>query len=388
MDDLVRIPCVIMRGGTSRGPYFLASDLPSDPDERDSILISVMGSGHELEIDGIGGGNPLTSKVAIVSKSSQPGADVDYLFAQVKVSERSVDTSPNCGNMLAGVGPFAIETGLIPAHDGTTPVRIYNVNTRKLIEARIATPNGQVVYDGEARIDGVPGTAAPVHLASLAQLGLKRENFYRPVRLSNESRALWCLAWMPRCRSLSLEQKISGKMATKAPLRLVQTVRSWPAWRKSIQAGIRMGFPDAADRVIPKPIIISEPARGGTVAARYFMPHQCHGAFAITGSVALATALVTPHTVAADLVGSLELPTDISIEHPSGTMDVRLEPHPDYPEPAAFVVRTTRRIFEGHVLVTRSSLKSKPDKQIVSRASLKRNATTSLKRGDQLAPKS
>ena len=129
-----------------------------------------------------------------------------------------------------------------------------------------------------------------------------------------------------------------------------------------IQAGIRMGFPDAADRVIPKPIIIAPPGRGGTVAARYFMPHQCHSAFAITGSVAMATALVTPRTVAADLVGNLGLPRDISIEHPSGMMDVRLEPHPDYPEPAAFVVRTTRRIFEGHVLVKRSALKLKPEK--------------------------
>src|SRR5580704_16319380 len=127
------IPCVLMRGGTSRGPYFLASDLPSDPAERDEVLIQVMGSGHELQVDGIGGGHPLTSKVAIVGPSQAKGADVDYLFAQVKVHERVVDTSPNCGNMLAGVGPFAIETNLVPATDGTTLVRIHNVNTGKLI---------------------------------------------------------------------------------------------------------------------------------------------------------------------------------------------------------------------------------------------------------------
>src|SRR5690349_17308310 len=137
MSDQIRIPCVMMRGGTSRGPFFLAEDLPSDPWQRDAVLLSVMGAGHDLEIDGIGGGNPLTSKVAIVGPATVPGADVDYLFAQVRVLERSVDTSPNCGNMLAAVGPFAIEAGLVAAKDGMTRVRIHNVNTGKLIEARV-----------------------------------------------------------------------------------------------------------------------------------------------------------------------------------------------------------------------------------------------------------
>src|SRR3954452_23660747 len=171
--DQIQIPCVMMRGGTSRGPFFLASDLPADPNQRDALLLSVMGAGHELEIDGIGGGHPLTSKVAIVSPSRVPGADVDYLFAQVKVEQRVVDTSPNCGNMIAGVGPFAIEAGMVPAQDGTTRVRIFNVNTGKLIEAKVATPGRQVVYDGNASIDGVPGTAAPIHLAFLGAAGSK-----------------------------------------------------------------------------------------------------------------------------------------------------------------------------------------------------------------------
>ena len=265
--------------------------------------------------------------------------------------------------MLAGVGPFAIETGLIPARNGTTPVRIYNVNTRKLIEARIATPNGQVVYDGEARIDGVPGTAAPVHLAFLGAAGSKTGRLLptgsaveqiEGIMVSCVDAAMPVVIARAEHFGKSGHENAAALSADSAFMARLEKVR--------IQAGIRMGFPDAADRVIPKPIIIAEPARGGTVAARYFMPHQCHGAFAITGSVALATALVTPHSVAADLVGGLDLPTDVSIEHPSGMMDVRLEPHPDYPEPAAFVVRTTRRIFEGHVLVKRSSLKLKPEK--------------------------
>src|SRR5215471_17048127 len=167
------IPCVLMRGGTSRGPYFLASDLPSDPRLRDEVLLQVMGSGHELQVDGIGGGHPLTSKVAIVSPSKVAGADVDYLFAQVNVRERYVDMSPNCGNMLAGVGPFALEAGLVPIKEGVSTVHIYNVNTKKLIEARIQTKDGHVQYDGDTAIDGVPGTAAPIHLAFLDAAGAK-----------------------------------------------------------------------------------------------------------------------------------------------------------------------------------------------------------------------
>src|SRR6476619_2000078 len=357
MDDLVRIPCVIMRGGTSRGPYFLASDLPSDPDERDSILISVMGSGHELEIDGIGGGNPLTSKVAIVSESLQPGADVDYLFAQVKVSEQAVDTSPNCGNMLAGVGPFAIETGLIPARRGVTPVRIYNVNTRKLIEARIATPDGCVVYDGDAAIDGVPGTAAPVHLAFLGAAGSKTGKLLptgSPVD-SIEGVEVSCVdAAMPVVIARAAD---FGKSGYDSVSELNADTASMARLEKTrIAAGQRMGIHDAADRVIPKPILVAPPARGGTLAGRYFMPHLCHGAFAITGSVAVATAAVTPGTLPAMLIGSRPLPTDLRIEHPSGQLDIRLEKHADYAEPAAFVVRTARRLVEGHVLVKRSAL--------------------------------
>ena len=366
MDDLLRIPCVMMRGGTSRGPYFLASDLPSDPAERDAVLVSVMGSGHELEIDGIGGGNPLTSKVAIVSRSSQPGADVDYLFAQVKIHEQVVDTSPNCGNMLAGVGPFAIEAGLISARDGVTPVRIFNVNTRKLIEARVSTPNGKVVYDGETRIDGVPGTAAPVHLAFLGAAGAKTGRLLPTGSAAEEIDGIMVSCVDAAMPVVIARAKDFGKTGYERAAELSADADFMARLEKvRIQAGLRMGFPDVAERVIPKPIIIAPPAHGGTLSARYFMPHQCHGAFALTGSVAMATALVIPKSVAADLVGNLALPADVSIEHPSGKMDVRLEKHPDYSEPAAFVVRTTRRIFEGHVLVKRSTLEQGAEKSSI-----------------------
>lgn len=359
MNDLARIPCVLMRGGTSKGPYFLASDLPPDPQNRDQVLLAVMGSGHWLQIDGIGGGYPLTSKVAIVSPSKQPGADVDYLFAQVKVEDRVVDTSPNCGNMLAGIGPFAIEAGLVPAQAGTTTVRIYNVNTKRLIEARIATPNKTVTYDGNVAIDGVPGTAAPVHLAFLGAAGSKTGKLLptgSPVD-NVEGVEVSCVdAAMPVVIARAADfgktghESVSELNADKAFLTRLEKTR--------IAAGQRMGIHDAAERVIPKPVLIAPAARGGTLAGRYFMPHLCHGAFAITGSVAVATAAVTPETLPAALAGSRPLPTDLRIEHPSGHLDVRLEAHPNYAEPAAFVVRTARRLFEGHVLVKRSALRS------------------------------
>ena len=156
------IPSIFMRGGTSRGPFFRAADLPADTPTRDRVLLAVMGSPDARQIDGLGGADPLTSKVAMVARSKQPGADVDYLFAQVLIDEKLVDSKPNCGNMLVGVGPFAIEAGLVAAKDPETIVRIYNVNTQSLVEAIVQTPNGRVTYSGNAAIDGVPGTAAPV----------------------------------------------------------------------------------------------------------------------------------------------------------------------------------------------------------------------------------
>jgi 2-methylaconitate cis-trans-isomerase PrpF len=357
LDDLIRIPCVLMRGGTSKGPYFIASDLPAEVEARDRVLVSAMGAGNLLEIDGIGGGHPLTSKVAIVSPSRIPGADVDYLFAQVKVEQRVVDTSPNCGNMIAGVGPFAIEAGMVAAQEGTTRVRIFNVNTGKLIEAKVATPGRQVVYDGNASIDGVPGTAAPIHLAFLGAAGSKTGKLLptgRPRDLV-EGIEISCVdAAMP---VVLIRASDLGKTGYETPADLNadrEFMRRLEALR--IEAGKLMGIPDAADLVIPKPVLIAPPAKGGTICVRYFMPHSCHAALAITGSVAVATAAVTPGTLAHAIAGDHALPVTFAIEHPSGRLEVSLDHHPDYVEPAAYVVRTARRLFEGHVLVKASEI--------------------------------
>ncbi|HUJ45638.1 MAG TPA: PrpF domain-containing protein, partial [Rhizomicrobium sp.] len=165
------IPCMVLRGGTSKGLYFHARDLPEDKAMRDRVLLAAMGAPDIREIDGMGGAHPLTSKVAIVSPPSRPDADVDYLFQQVVVDEPRVDGSQNCGNLLAGIGPFAIETGLIKAKDGATDVRIHMLNTQSIAVARIQTPGGRVRYDGDARIDGVPGTAAPIPIDFLDVAG-------------------------------------------------------------------------------------------------------------------------------------------------------------------------------------------------------------------------
>ncbi len=166
-----RIPCTLMRGGTSKGPFFLASDLPSDVQLRDRVLLAVMGSPDARQIDGIGGADPLTSKVAIISRSLRPGIDVDYLFAQVSIDRPLVDVTPNCGNMLAAVGPFAIDRGLVHPRDPVTPVKIYMVNTGNIAVAHVLTPDREVVYEGDASIAGVPGTAAAIRIDFLDTAG-------------------------------------------------------------------------------------------------------------------------------------------------------------------------------------------------------------------------
>ncbi|MBR0723157.1 4-oxalomesaconate tautomerase [Bradyrhizobium manausense] len=350
MNDQIAIPCVVMRGGTSRGPFFLARDLPADPGLRDALLLSVMGSGHDLGIDGIGGGNAVINKVAIVGPASVPGADVDYLFAQVRVREGIVDTSPNCGNMLAAVGPFAIEAGLVAAAGDRTHIRIHNVNTGKLIDATVATPRGRVTYEGEARIDGVPGTAAPIELSFPNAAGARTGRLLptgRPVDRIDGIDVTCIDAAMPVMLVRAADIGCSGR---EAPSDFTDSCFRARLEHLRIEAGRLMGFPNSAAMVIPKPVLIA-PANEATLNVRYFMPHDCHGALAVTGAVAIATACITAGTIAAETVGPLALPAPITLAHPSGQLVVRLEPGP-----VARVQRTARRIFEGHVFARRSHL--------------------------------
>lgn len=347
MNDLIRIPCVLMRGGTSRGPFFLASDLPADREQRDAVLLSIMGSGHPLQIDGIGGGNPVTSKVAIIGPASVDGADVDYLFAQVRTDRQMVDYSPNCGNMLAAVGPFAIEAGLVQATGTSTLVRIHNVNTKKIIEAKVPTRNGEVIYLGDASIDGVPGLAAPIALTFLDAAGAKTGKLFPTGNPSDIIQgipvtSIDCAIPMVLMRaedvgvtgcedaaSLSANSELIAKLAS---------IRT--------EAGRLMGMGDVSDMVIPKPVILSAPRKGGTLSVRYFMPNDCHPALATTGAVGIATAVASMGTVASSIAGATELPALIRIEHPGGRIDVQLEIRNG--ATVAGLVRTARRLFEGY----------------------------------------
>lgn len=348
MNDLHPIPCVLMRGGTSKGPFFLGSDLPADRGERDRILLSVMGSGHPLQIDGIGGGNPVTSKVAIVGPATVAGADVDYLFAQVRIDQQIVDTSPNCGNMLAAVAPFAIEAGLVTAAHGETLVRIHNVNTGKIIEAELATPNGKVCYMGDASIDGVPGKAAPIALTFLDAAGARTGQLFPTGAPTNRigDVAVTCIdCAMPMVLMNAGDLGVTGYESAvqlngdTALLARIEAIR--------LKAGRLMGMGDVAQQVTPKPVLISPARQGGDLNVRYFMPHECHPSLATTGAVGIATAAISAGTVAARLIGERAVPTVLRIEHPSGGLDIKLDERDG--KRIAGVLRTARRLFDGVV---------------------------------------
>ncbi len=346
---LRRVPCVLMRGGTSRGPFFLASDLPASEAARDAFLLNVMGSPHPLQVDGLGGANSLTSKVAIVSLSERPDADVDYLFAQVSVEQPLVDTGPNCGNMLSAVGPFALEAGLIPTQDGETIVRIFNRNTSSLVEAVIQTPGGAVAYDGDTAIDGVGGTAAPIGLSfgdaaggktgALFPSGKRREEINGvDVTLIDYAMPMMLLAAADV--GLKGDETPAEIDANRELFARIEAMR--------LEAGRRMGLGDVTGSVIPKVGLLSAPRRGGTITSRYLVPDSCHRSHSATGALCVAAASRLEGTVGFAQAAQNEGP--VVVEHPSGSIPIALTAHAEGVSRAAFV-RTARRIFEGDLLV-------------------------------------
>lgn len=353
---MLKIPCVLMRGGTSKGPVILASDLPVNTAARDAVLLGLMGAGHELEIDGIGGGSPQTSKVAIVSPSTSPDADVDYLFVQVMVNERRVDTTPNCGNMLCAVGPFAIEKGLVRATGPVTMVRIRNLNTGTLVDAEVQTPEGVVRYEGDTHIDGVPGTAAPLALTFLNSAGCKTGQLLPTGNVIDriDGTEVTCIDMaMPM---VLIDAAQLGKSGDERPAEL-EADRAFMTRLEHLrrQAGRAMGLGDVSDKVIPKPVLLSRPRAGGTINVRYFMPHACHRSLAITGSIGIATATRIKGSVAWKIIsGQPEIASTpvINIEHPGGKISVSLTNDSNEIEKTrAAVIRTCRKLFEGEVCV-------------------------------------
>jgi 4-oxalomesaconate tautomerase len=338
-----------MRGGTSKGAYFLAGDLPPGRAERDDLLLRVMGSPDPLQIDGIGGADPLTSKVAVLSSSTRPDADVDYLFLQVFVDQPLVSDAQGCGNILAGVGPAAIERGLVPAQDGVTPVRIHMVNSGEVATALIQTPGGRVRYSGEAAIAGVPGTAAPVSLMFQGIAGSMCGALLPTGHSADILQGVTCTLidnGMPLVVMCAADFGLTGqedRAALEGNLALkarVEAIR--------LESGHMMNLGDVTAKSVPKMTLVSRPQLGGTISTRSFIPHRVHATIGVLAAVSVATACTLPGSPAAEMA---ELPPDprFLIEHPTGLVDILLERDAAGAVISAGTLRTARKLFDGRV---------------------------------------
>lgn len=353
------IPFLFMRGGTSRGPYLNRADLPEDRDQLAEVLIAMVGSGHPLNIDGIGGGNAVTTKVAMLSRSDDDWADVDYFFAQVSVEDRSVDFKPTCGNILSGVGPAAIEMGLIAATGGETTVNIRATNTGARVVAKVQTGPDGVIYDGTAAIDGVPGTAAPVALQFMDTIGGATGAFLPTGNLVDtfDGIDVTCMdVAMPMVIARADAFGLTGYESAQDLNDNTDFFARMEAVR--IQAGEAMGIENVAKSVTPKFGLLAPARDGGTVATRYFMPWKAHPTMAVTGAQCLASCLLTPGTVGEGLAArSNARPAKVTLEHASGQIDVMV----DYDLTAdgidlrsAGLVRTARLLARGEVMIPKT----------------------------------
>ena len=344
------IPCVWMRGGTSKGGLFLAADLPTDIIQRDQLLLEIMGSPDNRQIDGMGGADPLTSKVGIVKRSSHPDCDVDYLFLQVFVDQAIVTDSQNCGNILAAVGPFAIEQGLVPAKGDVTQVSVLMENTDQIAVLQVQTPNGKVTYKGTSAIDGVPGTSAPVTCEFKETAGSTCGALYPSGNLTDFIDGVDVTLidnGMPVVILNASDFGVSGTESrdeldgnTELKIRL-ESIR--------LQAGPLMNLGDVTEKSVPKMSLVCKPKDGGCIATRTFIPHRCHASIGVLGAVSGATAAITPGTVAYPLA---QIPDGdqktLPVEHPTGEMTVVAYMDGDELGSAA-LLRTARKLFEGTV---------------------------------------
>ncbi|MEL6587185.1 MAG: 4-oxalomesaconate tautomerase [Pseudomonadota bacterium] len=350
------IPFLFIRGGTSRGPYLNRADLPEDRAVLADVLVAMVGSGHPLNIDGIGGGNAVTTKVAMLSPSGDAWADVDYFFAQVSVADGTVDFKPTCGNILSGVGPAALEMGLIAATGPETTVKIRAVNTGARIVATVQTPDGRVRYDGDATIDGVPGTAAAVSLQFMDTIGGATGAFLPTGNLIDtfDGVDVTCMdVAMPMVIAKAQSFGLSGYESADALNENAAFFATMEAVR--IKAGEAMGIADVAQSVTPKFGLLAPAKDGGTVATRYFMPWKTHPTMAVTGAQCLACCLLTPGTMADGMATrSNDRPATITLEHASGQIDVLVDYDligDEIDLRSAGLVRTARLLARGEVMV-------------------------------------
>ncbi len=350
------IPFHFFRGGTSRGPYFWREDLPEDLETLARVLVAAVGSGHKLNIDGIGGGAAVTTKVAMLSRSETPGCDIDYFFAQVGVENGLVDFKPTCGNILSGVGPAALEMGLIEPQGDVTRIRIRSVNTEARVEAVVKTPGGQVEYAGDAAIDGVPGTAAPIYLNFMDVVGSATGALLPTGALRDviDGIEVTCMdVAMPVVIARAADFGLTGHESAEE----LDANRDFYARMEPIrqEAGRRMGMGDVSKSVTPKFALLAPPSKGGTIAARYFMPWNCHPTMAVTGAQCIASCVLTPGTVAEGLLTPPDgIPALVLIEHPGGVIDVTVD-YENGPEgfvlKSAGLLRTARLLARGEVMV-------------------------------------
>jgi 4-oxalomesaconate tautomerase len=369
------IPCLFMRGGTSKGPFFNEADLPADQPTRDRVLLSVMGSPDKRQIDGIGGAHPLTSKVAIVRKSTQPGVDLEFLFAQLQPDKDTVDTTPNCGNMLAGVVPFAIETGLVQPQGDTSTFRVLTLNTDMQCDVTVQTPMGPkgryVEYEGLARIDGAPGSSAPITINFLDTAGSVCEGLLPTGQVRDRLRVeptatlggfepfeidVTCIDnGMPlvifRASDLGRTgyESVAELNADAALKTRIEALR--------LQAARRMGLGDVTTKNYPKMTLIAPPRHGGSLSTRSFIPHVCHDAIGVLAAVTVGTACVLDGSVTQGIaVMPAGTTRTVSVEHPTGEFSVELGLDPANPQNVtrAALLRTARVLMRGEVMVPAS----------------------------------
>jgi 4-oxalomesaconate tautomerase len=352
------IRCSVLRGGTSKGLYFHAGDLPADPATRDAVLLAALGSPDPRQIDGMGGASPLTSKVAVIRRSQRPGADVDYLFLQVWIDRAEVSGNQNCGNILAGVGPFAIEEGLVEPAGEETQVRIWMENTQSLAVAHVRTDDGEVRYDGDARIDGVPGSHAPIPIDFLDVAGSScgallptgnAVDVIEGVRVTCVDNGMPVVCLRAADAGLAGYEEPAEIEANEQVRAVVEAIR--------LKAGPLMNLGDVTSKTVPKMSLLAPPRQGGVVATRTFIPHRVHEAIGVFGAVSVATACLVPGSVAAEVAS---LPpqsglTDLEVEHPTGfftiSLDVGEDPAGGVIVRRAALLRTARLLMRGTVLV-------------------------------------
>ena len=351
------IPYLFMRGGTSRGPYFNRAHLPQDRDTLAKVLISILGSGHALNIDGIGGGNPVTTKVAMLSKSQETWADIDYFFAQVSVADGLVDFKPTCGNILSGVGAAAVELGLTDASDGQTELMINAVNVGAKVRSIFPTPNGQVIYSGDQSISGVPGAAAPVELSFMDIAGSFTGSFLPTgnPRDTIDGIEVTCMdAAMPMVLARAQDMGLTGEESreelneNKDFFDRMEPIR--------LRAAELMGMGDCSKSVTPKFGVLAPSDKPDHIITRYFMPWMAHPTMAVTGGQCMAACALTAGSVADGMLKKSHdnSPITITLEHASGTMDVIMDYSTNdgvFTLNSAGLLRTCRKLADGHVYV-------------------------------------